>query len=177
MNNAIFPESTPPPIMLAACSLHLLCDSSFFFYSPHPSIHLSIRAPARWDRCFGTIKVDFMHHGAFHRNGKASGTRERLIEGIFNSCHSYCLHFYVACLLAQLTAPNMVQCRLRLHYLKTKGGDRSVLMEIVLLQRRSSTVLHAGWELTRAQPAQIEHYRSLQKLQRNAAFLHDCDLH
>lgn len=71
-----------------------------------------------------------MHHGAFHHNGKASGTRERLIEGIFNSCYSYCLHFYVACLLAQLTAPNMVQCRLRLHYLKTKGGDRSVLMEL-----------------------------------------------
>lgn len=85
----------------------------FFFLSPstHPSIH-----PCACLACyFRTIKVDFMLHGAFHHNGERSGTRERLVKGIFNSCHSHCMPLYVPCLLAQLTAPNMVPCSARLH--------------------------------------------------------------
>lgn len=56
-----------------------------------------------------------MLRGAFHHNGETS-ERKRLIAGIFNSCHSRCLHLSVPCLLAQLTAHNMVQCCARPHY-------------------------------------------------------------
>lgn len=102
----------------------------------HPSVHQSIHPCACLAHYFRTIKVDFMLHGAFHHNGEASGMRERLVEGIFNSCHSYCLHLYVPCLLAQLSAPNMVHCW-------AKATLRKSLVHfngIVLLCPRTSTV-------------------------------------
>lgn len=107
--------------MLTACSLldTLGCSyksfPSFLFFLLSPSTHPSIHPCACLARYFRTIKVDFMLRGAFHHNGERSGTRERLVKGIFNSCHSHCMPLYVPCLLAQLTAPNMVPCSARLH--------------------------------------------------------------
>lgn len=74
-----------------------------------------------------------MLHGAFHHNGETSETRKRLVGGIFNSCRSHCLPLYVPCLLAQLTAPNMVHCWARLHDANTKRETMVHLNGIVLL--------------------------------------------
>lgn len=50
-----------------------------------------------------------------------------------------CLHLSVPCLLAQLTAPNMVQCWARLHYANAKGETMVHFNGIVLLRQSSST--------------------------------------
>lgn len=121
MNNAILLRAPN-----GAHSLFAACHTSLFFYSlsrptslpasipptrlpTQPSIHPSTRHCAHPGSHFGTIKANFMLRGAFHHNGGTSETRKRLVGGIFNSCHSPRLHFYVPCLLAQLTEPNMLQ--------------------------------------------------------------------
>lgn len=67
---------------------------------PHPSI------PATSLR---TIRASFVLCWTLCQHRETSETGMGLVGGIFNLCHSW-LHLYVPCLLAQLTAPNMVQC-------------------------------------------------------------------
>lgn len=124
-------------MVLTACSLLVTWGRTYksSLFSTHPSIH----PYACLAHYFRTIRVDFMLHGALHHNGETTETRKRLVRGIFNSCHSHCLHFSVPCLLAQLTAPNMVQCWARLHCANAKGKTMVHFNGIVLLRQRSST--------------------------------------
>lgn len=118
MNNSIFLRAPHGAHSLfSACHTGTFLQVVVLFPSP---IHTSV-LPGGLACNFRTIKVDFMLQGAFGHNGVRNETRERLVEGIFNSCHSYCLHLYVPCLLAQLTAPNIVQCWARIHYANTKA--------------------------------------------------------
>lgn len=129
MNNAIFlraPHSVHS--LFTACHTGMFLHTLFF-----PPIYPSIHPCTRLACYFRTIKVDFMLHRAFHHNGETS-ERKRLIAGIFNSCHSRCLHLSVPCLLAQLTAHNMVQCRASLHYANAKRVTKVHFNGIVLLR-------------------------------------------
>lgn len=137
MNNAIFLRAPHGAHSLfTACHTGMSTQVIHFFFSP-PCIHPSILC-AHLLRYFRTIKVDFMLHGAFHHNGETSETRKRLVGGIFNSCHSHCPHLSIPCLLAQLTAPNMVQCWARLHYANAKGETMVRFNGIVLLWKKDA---------------------------------------
>lgn len=128
MNYAIFlraPHSVHS--LFSACHTGMFTHTLFF--STHPSIYPCTRLACY----FRTIKVDFMLHRAFHHNGETS-ERKRLIAGIFNSCYSHCLHLSVPCLLAQLTAHNMVQYWASLHYVNAKGVTMVHFNGIVLLR-------------------------------------------
>lgn len=97
-------------IFLAPCLSHI----SF----SHPPIYCSIPAPS----C-RTIRLGFVLGWTLRQHWETSETGKGLVRGIFNLCHSS-LQLYVPCLLAQLTAPNMVQRWARLQQPNTRGETK-----------------------------------------------------